>query len=201
VAGHAARPSANEKCSTSAPFAGRGGKNGSPKEIGMKRLTVLGGTFLMVFSLAGCGGDPREEDITSALNLFDQAAANLRVVKTDIANAVTEAVKNNKTLTEKDFKKAEDNAKKLRGIGKQLLEVKGDIEILKEGTSGQAKERYSEEHREQLARLFAQFQKEEKELNAELARAALHATPAAMEELRRVIRDSREEFLILTKPR
>ena len=167
----------------------------------MKRLAVLGSTFLVVFALAGCGSDPREEAVKETLGYFRDAAANTKSVRTKVEAAVADAEKTNRTLTEKDFKDAEDLAKKLRDVGKKLLDVKGEIDILQEKTSPAQKERLDEEYGGELRGLFAQFQSEQKKLNEALAKAEPHATPAAMEQLRKAIHDSREEFRILTKAR
>jgi len=167
----------------------------------MKRAAGLGSTLLMVFALAGCGGNPREEAINEALGYFKDAADNTRAVKTAVANAVNTAEKANKTLNEKDFKAAEDAAKKLREHGQALVKVKGEIDILKENTTPAEKERLDEEFQPRLQELFKRFQDEQNALDKELARAEKHSTKEAMKHLREAITSSREEFVILTKPR
>jgi hypothetical protein len=167
----------------------------------MKRLAVLGGTFVMLFALAGCGSDPRDEAVTAALNLFKDAAGNTRSVKAEIAKAVDAAQKANRKLTAKDFKAAEETAKRLREVGKKLLTVKGDIEILQENTTPAQKERLDERYGDELQGLVNRFQAEQKDLDAVLARAeAAPHEPGVMTQLRKAIDESREEFRILTKP-
>jgi hypothetical protein len=167
----------------------------------MKRLAVLGGTFLMVCTLAGCGADPREEEITKAITFFGRAADDTRALKDLIAKKVDAAKKNKQQLTEADFKLAEESAKKLHDVGKQLLESKGQIDLLQDKTTAEEKQRLDEKFGPQLQSLFDRLNKAQRELDATLAEAAKYSTPAAMTELRKAIDDSREEFRILTKPR
>jgi len=167
----------------------------------MKGLALLVGGLLL-FTIVGCGGDPRRTAINEALERFGQAADNLESVRKAVAEAVDKSLKKGNKLTEKDFKKAEDIAKNLREAGKKLAdEIKPEIERLKENMTPQEQQRLDDEYKEQLTRLFNRFQKEEKELNAELSRAEPHATKAALDQLRQTIRDSREEFFTIARPR
>jgi hypothetical protein len=167
----------------------------------MTRVAGLGIALLTVFVLAGCGGNPREEKINEALGFFANAADNARQLRNDVAKAVGEAKKTNKKLAVKDFKPAEDTAKKLREYGKKLVEVKGEIDILKENTSDAEKRRLDARFQGELTDLFKRLETEQRALDKELVEAQKLAEPAAMDHLRKTIADSREEFLILTKPR
>jgi Zn-dependent oligopeptidase len=156
---------------------------------------------MLMFALVGCGDNPRQVAINEALGFFKDAADNTRAVKTAVAEAVAKAEKNNTSLTEKDFKAAEDAAKKLHEYGKKLVDVKHEIDILKENTSTAEKERLDEQFQPRLQELFKRFQDEQAALDKELARAEKHSNQAAMKHLRDAITSSREEFVILTKPR
>jgi hypothetical protein len=177
----------------------------------MKRLGVLGSLFVALFSLAGCGADPRDGEIKNAITLFNNAAANMRAVKQELDKAIETAKKDNKKLTEKDLKAAEDSTKNLRTFGKQLavgenvpggnLSVRGLIELYAEGATDAQKKRLAEKYQSQLIDLITNIQKAQQELDAALVSVEPLAEPAAMKHLRKAINDSREEFRVLARPR
>jgi Zn-dependent oligopeptidase len=164
----------------------------------MKRVAVLGST-LFVIALAGCGSHQREEEIKSALGFFNQAAANTAVVRKAVEEAVTKAKKSGDKLKEPDFKAAEDAAKNLQSVGKKLLEVKSNIELLKDKTTDERRRQLAERFGPELQTIFTRLEEEQQKLDIALAQAQQLATPSAMEQLRKTIRDSREDFRILTK--
>lgn len=170
----------------------------------MKRLAAPAIVLGMALAGAGCGSNPQEEEVTRALGFFQNAADRTRALKNEVEKVVKQAEKNpdkNAQLTEKDFKPAEDAAKTLREIGKQLLDVKGNIDLLQEHTTPQQKDRLAERFRDQLTEVLRSLDKAQKDLDAELVKASRYARDSAMEHLRKTIRDSREEFYILTRPR
>jgi Zn-dependent oligopeptidase len=164
----------------------------------MRRLIVLGSTFLTL-ALAGCASHEREEEITKALGFFNQAAANTAVVRKEIEAAVKKADKTGVQLKEPDFATAEEAAKKLRAVGKQLLDVKSDIDLLKDTTTEEQKRQLAQRFGPELQSLFTRLEDEQKKLDEVLAQAQKRATPEAMEHLRKTLNDSREDFRILTK--
>jgi hypothetical protein len=172
----------------------------------MKRLAVLGSTFLMLFTLAGCGSNQREAVLNEAVGLFETAAANTETVTKEINKAVAEAEKKRTKATKNDFKPAVDAAKKLRETGKQLLGdeqhlgVKGQIDLLQEKTSPEQKVRLAREFEDRLGGLFKRLADDQKKLDEALARAKQHATPEAMTELRKELRASREDMYVLSRP-
>jgi hypothetical protein len=166
----------------------------------MKRLAVLGSTLLVLFALAGCGGNPREEEITKALRFFQDVADN----RSSVTRAIKEASKKftpEHKLTKEDLKPALDTAKKLRDIGKQLVETRAQIDLLQGKTDDREKERLREERKDELNRLVQNLENEEKNLDKALAEVQPKAEAEAWRELRDAINSSREEMFILTKPR
>lgn len=155
---------------------------------------------VLTLFLVGCSADPRDEKLTEALNQFNLAADQVAIVRKTLATAVDKAREKNSRLLENDLKEVEEQAKKLRDIGKELLKLKGRIELDQERTSPADQERFRQEFGPQTQQLFQRLDKEQQELDRTVAQAKDWTTPGAYEKLTRTLHDAYEEFRILTKP-
>jgi hypothetical protein len=172
------------------------------RRVGMNRLAVLGGTFLAALFLVGCGGNPREEQTLNALSKFDNAAGTIKGVREAIDKAVKNAEAKQRKLTEDDFKDAVKAADKLPEVGKELLEVRSKIEVLKEKTTEEQKEELAKKFQDRLSGLFRTLSAEAKAMDASLARAeSIPGSEAAVKSFRETLRKRQEEFVMLTKSR
>jgi phosphoenolpyruvate carboxylase len=166
----------------------------------MKRVIGLAISFL-ILGLIGCG-DPRSEKVTTAINLFEQAASQMQAIQKSLAEAEADATKKDRKLVDKDFETALKSATDLAEVGKKLLKVRSEIEDLQEGTTAEEKEQLDKRYRDKLTTLFDDLNKTQKEMDTTLAKVEKRAADEkVMKKLRDELQKSQQDLITLTKPR
>ena len=79
----------------------------------MKRILVLGSTFLLCGLFIGCGTDSREGLIDDTINMIQQAATDVGNIKSRVNEAIKKSEEKQTKLDLSDAMKAADQLKKI----------------------------------------------------------------------------------------
>jgi len=166
----------------------------------MKRVLVLGSTFLMCGILIGCSSDSREGLIDDTITMIETAATDVGNIKSRVVDAVKKV--NDGTEQKLNLNEALKAADQLKKFGEESQKIKRRIEQERAPLTEEERKSYVEKKRDKLKSAFDILLKRHVELNKALADAEQINHPSAkieVEKLRDRFRDALSPFESLAR--
>jgi hypothetical protein len=169
----------------------------------MRKLYVLLGT-LLTFAVAGCGEDANDSIIAGTISILDGTTSQIEQITKTLNDAVNEAKKETKPLDLAKIKTATQNAIELKKKAETLQRYKAEIDVRKDGLTPEQREEYATKYKAAFQQKLQNLDTAQKNLDVALREADAVAasnseSKAALEQLRDALKESQNEFEVLTK--
>ncbi len=163
----------------------------------MKKFIAPLGALCLTLVLSGCGSDLREVLISGTIEKLNKAKTSLPNIKTNVAKWDKETKDAEKT---KLLKSAMDGTNSLRGVARELQEIKQATGQL-DPTTKEQREEYLQKYRDRLGSAVEGLKKEQTGLNDALIMAEKNhpQLKTALAELKQKLQLAQSEFDVLTK--
>jgi len=160
----------------------------------MKRTIVLAGTVCLVAGLAGCSSNPGEAQLNADIGAMRKAAAQCRVIKDKVNEALAKS-KDNKL----DLKAAVNAVIQLKEDGKEMQLIREHTDLVKDNTTPEQRQDLVKRFKEKFEEAGVELQKAEEEMDAAIRKADEHGPKEAVEELKKTLVLAMHEFEMLAK--
>jgi outer membrane murein-binding lipoprotein Lpp len=165
-----------------------------------KLLLPLG--MLVVCGIAGCSEDPNDGLISTTISRLNQTTQALEEVNKSLKDAVAQAKNTNQPLDLVPIGKATDRASEIKQLAQDLQRIKAQVDVRKESITAEQREEYAKKYKASFQQALQNLDVAQKNLEATLREGDAVANPegkSALEKLRETIKESLNEFEVLTK--
>jgi hypothetical protein len=169
----------------------------------MRKLYVLLGT-LLTCTVVGCGEDANDSVIAGTISILDGTTSHIEQITKIVNDAVSQAKKDSQPLDIAKIATATQIATELKKKAQDLQSAKARIDVSKDGLTPEQREDYAKRYKAAFQQKLQNLDAAQKNLEVALREAdAVAATnsesKAALEKLRDALKESQNEFEVLTK--